>query len=138
VARSDAATRAIDSVRSEVTDAGAKVAAVERDLRFAAGLVALEELVPLADEARAAVEKMDRLRMEGQAMLRVIGAISIAAGPDAPGFSHFNGEWAKVSEAVTHAFSRALPDDPAEYAYVGKVNRLLAELHVDANARIED
>jgi hypothetical protein len=137
-ATGDAAARATDGVRSEVAAAQAKVAEVEREIRFAAGLVALEELGPLADEAKAAVAKMDRLRMEGQALLRVIGSISIAADPDAPGFSDFNSEWAKVSEAVTLAFSRALPNEPAEHEFIGKVNRLLAELHVDANARIED
>ena len=53
----------------ETADANAKAAAVDPAIPLAAALVGLEELGPIAEEARAAVRLVAELRMKGHAIL---------------------------------------------------------------------
>jgi hypothetical protein len=55
LARSDAAARAADGVRSEVAEAARKLASVESEITLAVAAIALEEMATIADAARGAM-----------------------------------------------------------------------------------
>jgi hypothetical protein len=134
-AQADAGERAASAVRNEIADANAKLAAADAGLALAAGYVALEELKPIADAARAAMETIADARMKGQALSRIIDATEVS--PMAPGFAPFRAAYAAASDALRSAFDLPRVSEAAERAFGGQVHQLLAALRADAGAKLE-
>jgi hypothetical protein len=136
--RSDAAHRAMAVMRGEVDAAIAKSNAAESALNFAAAHVALEEMADIATEARAAVAKLAEARMKGHALARVLGNVSNAMGPAAPGFAEYRTSYAAAGDALRLAFELPRITEADEYAFLAAINRLLMALKNDAAARLTE
>lgn len=133
--KADAASRAIEGLRGETAACAANLAVVERRLNFATCEVALEELAPIADEARTSIARLTALRMKSQVLLRVLAGAT--ADPDAPGYFEFSRAFAAATDSVTNAFALPLPNEPAEFAIIASANGFLAALRTDAGAKME-
>ena len=100
--------------------------------------MALEELQPIADAARAAMATIGEAKTRGHVLARLLANVSTEAGPDAPGFYEYNTAFAAATNTMREAFDLPLPDENAERAFGMDVLRLLAALKTDASARLSE
>jgi hypothetical protein len=136
--RADAASRAMQAMAGESEAANVKSATADAALNATAVKVALEEMQPLADEARTVMARLADLRMRGDALSRVIGDAALSSGPDAPGFAESNTAWALAGDALRVSVDMPRISEADEYEFLAKARTLLTELRSDSNARLED
>ncbi len=132
----DAAARAVDQVRQDVLAAHGKLTTAKSAIKLAAGRVAIEELAPIAEAARAAVAALAEARTKGKALSQVLAAVVEygAASPDAREYAKV---YAAAGDAFRNAFAMPLPSEAAEAAHIAAANRLLFALNGDAGAKME-
>jgi hypothetical protein len=135
-ATADAATRAVPAMRREVDVANAKAAAAAEAVPLAAALVALEELPPMIEAAKAAVATIARVRDRSRVMLNEI--LSVAEGPTVrpEARAAFLETYLPAAAAMNDAGAAPLPA-PSAATFRGPVLALLAALNADASAKLE-
>ena len=133
--RADAGARAVEGVRADMNAADARSNALDRELQFAVASVALEELQPLADDAREVMARLAAVKLRGQTIARVLG--SAAPGPDVAGFTEWSASYAAAGEALRTAFDLPFTSEDAEREYAGRVYSFLTALRADAGAKLE-
>lgn len=134
--RADAGARAVEAVRADMNEAGARSTALDRELQFATLGVALESFHPLADEARDIMARLADVKMRGQVITRVLDFAS--PGPERSGFAEWRASYAAATYTLRNAFDLPVVGEDAEREFQGSVYALLAALHSDAGAKLDE
>jgi hypothetical protein len=136
MAQAAAAERARASVQDEAGQAARNAAAVDAELSYATGYVALEELEDIEQEAKAVMRKMADVRMKAQTLSQVIDSVRAGRNPGSPGFNEFSATYADAVDHLAHGFDLPNPDQAEEDEFRAKAFALMTELRDDAGSRI--
>jgi hypothetical protein len=134
VARTVAATRAIDGMRAEVNEASAKANAADQALNAAVAMVGLELLPPIAAEAQVAMATVVSANMRGQALVRILGA-SLTGPSAAPDHT---AAFVAAGESLKNGFFWPRFDEASEFAFMAQIRKLMSDLRSDAGAKLDE